>query len=260
MNFSDFLDFLFPNSCLGCGTVLAGGAVACAECAAAVPLHAAFFCAECGAPLRGGALRCSGVPFGAEYGDAIRGDAPFPRREAPACHYAPYVLGAACAYENGFVKGLIHALKFENIRAAADPLADLLARYFESAQTTAEAARDYPQPLVVPVPLHPARERERGFNQAGLIAERFAALLGLPYADNILFKVRRTAAQHELSREARRANLRDCFAAPRDPRAAGRSVILVDDVVTSGATFREAATVLLESGASQVLAIATAKA
>ena len=148
----------------------------------------------------------------------------------------------------------LHAFKFRGKRAVARPLGDLLA----------EAGAGYPGArgagLLVPVPLYPDRERERGFNQAALLAERLGRLWGVAVAANALERTAATPAQTGLSGEERRRNVRGAFAVPRPARVAGRRVLLVDDVLTTGATADACARALRRAGAAEVGVLTVARA
>src|SRR5205823_10665409 len=149
----------------------------------------------------------------------------------------------------GPLERVLHALKFERHDFYDAPLAELMA----------EVLRDRDFDAVVPVPMHPARERRRGYNQAELLARALARRIGIRCDTTLL--VRRGAdrrAQSTLSRAARAANVRGAFAAT--PRAAGRRVLLVDDICTTGETLRACAGALLRSDAARVCAIAVARA
>ena len=113
--------------------------------------------------------------------------------------------------------------------------------------------------LVCPVPLHPRRQRERGFNQSELLARSLAAHFGAELAPHLLARVRDTAPQIDLPRAERQANVRGAFAVPKPEKAAGKSVLVVDDVFTTGATLRECARVLRRAGASRVLIFTLAR-
>lgn len=111
--------------------------------------------------------------------------------------------------------------------------------------------------LIVPVPLHPRRLRERGFNQALLLAQAFT---GLPLARELLVRVRHTPPQTTLKNpKERRENVRGAFAVPRPELVRGKKVLLVDDVFTTGATVRECARTLRRAGAREVLVLTVAR-
>jgi len=114
--------------------------------------------------------------------------------------------------------------------------------------------------LVLAAPLHWRRGRERGFNQAGLLAARAAKVWGLPFAPQALERTKATTPQAGLSRVARLANVRGAFRV-RDRRAVdGRRVVLIDDVMTTGATLDACARALKRAGASTVTAVTLARA
>jgi len=158
----------------------------------------------------------------------------------------------ACAVDHydGHLRDIIHALKYERRRSIAKPLGQLM----RESGTALLSGAD----LVVPVPLHPRRERERGFNQADDLARH----LGLPVAP-LLQRVRFTTSQIELPADARHQNVRDAFALSHGPARAGRHIgaviVLVDDVSTTGATLEACATVLKRGGVKEVRALTAAR-
>jgi ComF family protein len=113
--------------------------------------------------------------------------------------------------------------------------------------------------VVVGVPLHPERERRRGFNQAHLLARALAHGADLPVSKS-LTRTRNTRTQTDLSAGERRLNVRDAFTAGSDSALKGARVLLVDDVITTGATLRECAVTLLSGGAREVRSITVARA
>jgi ComF family protein len=169
-----------------------------------------------------------------------------------ACLAAPPPFGhAVAALDYAFPwDGLIQRFKFGASPELARPLASLLADAVQAARPVAQAAPD----IVVPVPLSAARLAERGYNQAWELARHAAARLKLPARAEALVRVIDTPHQAGLDRRERERNLRNAFAPA--PRAAswlgGRRVALVDDVMTTGATVREAAAALLRGGAAAV--------
>jgi ComF family protein len=165
-------------------------------------------------------------------------------------HRGPLVR-AATAYEPDqriAAAVAVRMLKYDGRRRLARPLARLLHR--RTGPLTAA--------LLVPVPLHPRRLHRRGFNQASLLARHVAHLTGLAHAPTALVRTRETSAQTGLVRVARLANLAGAFSA--SPRlVAGRPIVLVDDVLTTGATLAACARALHAGGAREVSAIVVAR-
>ena len=140
----------------------------------------------------------------------------------------------------------IHAFKFGGRRGLADPLGDLMTELGLSALPGATPD------LLLPVPLHRRRERERGYNQALLLSRRLQRAWGIPVAADVLVRRGTTAPQANLDAPARRRNVGGAFAVPNPEAVFGRHVVLVDDVLTTGATAGECARCLLRAGASTV--------
>jgi ComF family protein len=147
----------------------------------------------------------------------------------------------------------LHAFKFRGRRALAAPLGDLLVEAMGGRLPAGVPA------LLVPVPLHPRRERERGFNQASLLARRVGRAWRVPVRDDVLVRAVATPSQTELDAAARRANVREAFRLRRADLIAGRHVLLVDDILTTGATLSECARCLREGGAATVGALTVAR-
>ena len=173
----------------------------------------------------------------------------------PADIPAPLLQLEWCAPFAGPVRAALHDLKYGGERRLARPLGQAVARRW---RRVGEGAT-----LVVPVPVHAERERRRGYDQAALIAAVAAADLGLPCV-RALERERATIAQFELGREDRAANVAGAFRLRRPgpaagPAIAGHWILLVDDVVTTGATLAACATALEAAGALGVSAIAVAR-
>jgi len=159
------------------------------------------------------------------------------------------------AYEGG-LRGLIHLLKYDHVRPAARLLGRMLAKAVEDLRPDLGDTL----PVVVPVPLHAARLRERGFNQSEEIARAALRLLpGFRMSTRVLVRQRATVSQIGLTRHQRRANLRGAFAVAAPEDIAARDVLLVDDVFTTGTTVSECARVLRRSGASRVFVATVAR-
>ncbi len=173
---------------------------------------------------------------------------------------APYFDGArAFGLHTGPLRDCIIAYKFGGRTSAAPFLAELMAR-----RVTIEASEFWPLPLhradlVAPVPLHPERRRWRGFDQAGLLVNYLAPLIETPQI-NCLQRVRATAPQVKLSPRQRRENLKNAFAVRCPEAVTGKSIIIVDDVLTTGATANDAARALKANGASEVYLLTVSRA
>lgn len=233
------LDLVFPAVCPVCETRadLAAHRPFCGACWTALPLGIGPGCLVCGEPFPGlaGVLPCEAC------------------RRAPP----PYAFArAAGVYEHG-LRAAIHALKYGRRPAVAAPLGRLLADVAPGALPV--ALPDWADG-VVPIPLHPARLAARGFNQAELLAAPCAARWRVPLLARALIRVRATSPQTELDAAARRANVRRAFAVPRPAAVRGRRLLLVDDVLTTGATVGAAAQALLGAGAAEVGVLVLARA
>lgn len=210
------LDFLYPPVCYLCGAV---GEWVCAECVAAWERPGPPACAACGGSLEGGPCRwCAGGP------SPLSG------------------AGFACLFEGG-AREAVHLLKYSAKRRLAPVMAEAMA--FVARTSPALQGVD----ALVPVALHPARQRRRGYNQSEWLARGLADALGVPVAA-WLARARDTRPQVGLSLSERQDNVRGAFEAL--PACAGANVLLVDDVTTTGATARDAARALRAAGARSV--------
>ncbi len=219
------LDLLFPPHCAGCGQ---WGALLCARCEAAIAFISPPVCPLCGRP-EPTASRCF-----------------LCRREPP-----PLAAIRSAALFEGPVRQAIYQLKYRGRRELARPLGMLMAK--------AWPARLFEADCLIPVPLHPERERERGFNQAHLLAEVLSVQVGLPMLPGALRRVRPTRPQVQLEAAARRENVRGAFA-PGDLPLRGRRPVLVDDVCTTTATLGACAEALRRAGVERVWAFTLARA
>jgi len=221
--------WLVPYRCLLCGAPGDGARDLCAGCAADFATDAAR-CARCASPLAQPAPAC---------GACLRSPPPF--------------AAAWVAFRYAHPLDLLEArFKFHADLAAGRVLAERLA---ERALADPPARPD----ALVPVPLHRTRLRSRGYNQALELARPLARALAVPLRDDLLVRVRETAAQSTLDARARRRNLRGAFAAAPERRWPAH-VALFDDVMTTGTTLREASRALLRAGVARVDAWALARA
>lgn len=177
---------------------------------------------------------------------------PLPKGKCRACRQLlPGLQIRAAVWFAGPIMPAIHQLKYNGISAAARPLTGLMV----------EGWRQWAAPVdvVLPVALHPARVHERGYNQATLLARHLSRELSLPMQEDGLARIRHTRPQVGLSGEERRSNVRGAFQA--EPAVvAGKRVMLIDDVCTTGATLGAAAEALFSAGARGVYAYCLARA
>lgn len=230
---------LFPSDCRLCGVPLVkvSRLPVCEECLAAMRPIGGEVCSVCGERLPS-ALAISGEHDAARCGLCRRSEPPFAR----ALAYGSY---------DGGLRELLHLLKYQGVRPAANVLGRMLA------EVIAEMAPAFAGPVVVlPVPLHSRKLRQRGFNQSELVAR---AALKIKGADsqlvldlNVLQRQRETQSQIGLTRHQRRENIRGAFAVAKPARVAGFEILLVDDVFTTGTTVSECARVLRRAGAAKV--------
>lgn len=158
---------------------------------------------------------------------------------------------AAAAYVfEGALREAVHELKYNRVQRMAVPLGDLLATYI----------RAYPLPAdaLIPIPLHPKRLAERGFNQSALMGQRLSHVSGIPLLTTGLVRNRDTAHQVGLDAQARQHNLQGAFVWQHTRKPPAR-IVLLDDVLTTGATMGECAQALRAAGAREVRALALAR-
>ncbi len=227
----DFSRFYNLLPCPKCGGDGGGGNRLCPDCLAELPrIPEGPRCPGCGGELDGVLAQCSACLAESD--------------ERPWS-------GALTLFDyTGAARELVHDFKFHGKPELARPFAALAAEAFRKETFRAE--------LVVPVPLHWTRLWKRSYNQAGLFAERLAAELGIPYC-NALRRKRRTRKQSGLHRELRAKNPRGAFGIRDSGEIAGRSILLVDDVFTTGATLTAAAKTLLDAGSGPVFALTIAR-
>jgi ComF family protein len=167
---------------------------------------------------------------------------------------------AAATIYKGPMQKLIRRLKYDDDRLVVADIGPLLSRAYEMLLTAKpNLIDDKDDILLVPIPLHPSRQRKRGYNQAALIAKEFAKIYDLRVDTGLLKRTRKTRPQYGLGKQDRLRNIQGAFEfGGNDIRR--KKIILVDDVFTSGATLTACASLLTECGAEQVAAMAAARA
>jgi len=165
----------------------------------------------------------------------------------------PFSGARAYGYYSAELRLLVHRFKFSGRRDLVALFSPLMLAAFADWYSRADFD------LVVAVPLHPGRRRERGFNQAALLARTLARDLGLPISETALGRTRSTQAQSGLSDAQRRLNVRGAFAVRNRTAVQEKHLLLVDDVMTTGATVASASRALLEAGALRVSVLTLAR-
>lgn len=215
------VDVVYPKRCAGCDR---RGVWLCPDCDGALPRYSRPWCPHCGVPESYARCACPSLP---EQLAMVRSVGPFA----------------------GWLREAIHRLKYHGEWARADDLGGLLA----------DAIVDLPRcDLVLPVPLHPSRRKLRGFNQSALLAEAIGRSHSLAVG-NVLIRTRRTHAQVDLHAAARATNVAGAFAVAGNVALTGKSVLIVDDVITTGATLAACTDALREAGAETVAAATLAR-
>ncbi|MBN1477278.1 ComF family protein [Candidatus Sumerlaeota bacterium] len=177
-------------------------------------------------------------------------------KKCPGCLPGESHFGAArqAALWQDPIPTMIHRLKYHGVSELAEPLARLMARVL---------VHDFPGrrwDVIVPVPLHRVRRRERGYNQSALIARELGRMLGWSVDERLVLRHRPTLSQTHLSRADRLRNVANAFHCPEPAEVEGRRVLLIDDVHTTGSTLNETARALAEAGAVEIFALAVSRA
>lgn len=222
------LDIFFPPQCAGCKR---SGAILCSSCVKEIRPLPLPLCQKCGSslPSAGECRQCQGHPLG------LSG------------------LRAVSVYQEP-LRSFIHAFKYAGNTRLAEPLGHILAQFYTYYGIQAD--------MIIPVPLHPERQRQRGYNHAFLLGEVCAAQVGVPMYDNVLTRLRATSAQVGLTGKERYQNMAGAFVCTAQfatDALFGRRIVIIDDVYTTGATLQACAGPLFAAGARSVWGLVLAR-
>lgn len=233
--FQAAVSLLYPATCAICREQVRAGQYLCDGCEGKIVRIVRPFCETCSEPFDGSintAFSC-----------------------ANCAHRTIHFKAAVAAYRGrGIVRDVIHEFKYNR----QIHLRHLVARWLRAALDD-ERLRGQQFDVLVPVPLHPARQRERGFNQATLLAELLSAHAAIP-CRSLLKRIRYTTTQTALDRAERMENLHNAFRLRKNTDVRGLRMLLIDDVLTTGSTLSECARVLKRAGAKSVHAATAARA
>ncbi len=220
--FKGFLNFLLPQRCLGCGKQ---NFPLCDECVAAIPLSEV------------------------SKTDQFFGKSEFIDKIIPAS-----------SYKNEIVKKAIWLLKYRGAKILAEPLAGIIFRRIKNEISEIMPAFEQNKALIIPIPLSKKRFRERGYNQAEFLGKFLSDKMSINIKTDILYKTKETKSQVEIKdKEKRLENICGAFEIKNAETIKGKNIILIDDVVTTGATLNEAAFVLKKAGAKKIIGLTVAK-
>lgn len=234
--FHALADIIYPKACLACKKPLKDKAstdnLVCAGCWAKIKKNTPPFCYRCGRHLEKPVRNiCPGC---------TRKQLHFDRAFSP------------CAYE-GIIKELIHAFKYLGKDYLGHTLGGLMVEFI----------KDYNVPvqlldLIIPIPLHEARMREREFNQAQILSSHIAGIFNKKVSSDALKRIRHTKTQTDLENDQRLLNVKGSFVVTKNEEIKNKNILLVDDVLTTGATSSEAASALKNAGANIVFVLTLA--
>lgn len=230
----NIIDTIFPNFCLNCAKE---GLLICPDCFGCIPISEYNFCPFC----------------------------PKPRRVMKpgkcASHQSMKLNGlfTAVPYQDKIVKKMLRYFKYPPyLKGLAQPLAQLIIAHFLLSENKL-IFHSQGQALLLPIPLWPKKEKQRGYNQSLLIAEQLSRAIQIPIFKNNLIKIKNTKPQVGLNREKRKENLWGAFAVRKPADFTGKIIFLIDDVFTTGSTMEECAKVIKQTGAKQVWGVAVAR-
>lgn len=236
---NSILDFVFPAHCLLCNTSLSSergnpqelnpSFLVCQDCWKSLNILPHPFCPSCRAFL----------DLPQSYSGKLR--------RCPKCPESSLVLSRSLGLFDPYYQILIHNFKYKRKITLGRMLGRRLGEILKEDRLLEEI--DY----LISVPLHSSRERERGYNQSKVLAEEISEKISLPLLDKVLLRKKNTRDQTNLSLEQRERNVKDAFTVRNNAVLRGKGVLLVDDVMTTGATLRECSRVLKEAGARTVI-------
>jgi ComF family protein len=215
------LEWVYPSHCLICGRSAPNPTCVCTICLRDLPEFPAPLCPVCGHFL----------PEGEPH-----------RLCEPEIENYPSLIWALGVFDDAY-RPLVHALKYHRQLRLGEHLGRRLGR-----RIARSAKKDWNNRVLLPVPLHPSRERNRGYNQSSWLTRGIAHQTGWTVMEDVLVRTRRTKDQTRLSPEQRQSNLRDAFTVTNPGTLKDRPVMLIDDVLTTGATLRECARILYKAG------------
>lgn len=222
------LQWFYPPHCILCGKIMKTGTkeILCSECKNTLPWKEGAVCQKCGRSVYLNETYCE------------------------RCQKANFVFEKGVAvFSYADVRDAIAHFKFKYWKRDAVPLAKLMGDYLLTYYPELQEQSD----LLIPVPMYEKKQKVRGFNQSELLAKLLAERFGKPYSANNLKRIRHTAPQSLLNAEQRRENIKGAFSLENGEEVEGKTILLIDDIFTTGTTINECSKVLYANGAKRVL-------
>ncbi|HPP65003.1 MAG TPA: ComF family protein [Candidatus Paceibacterota bacterium] len=237
--YKNLLDTLFPWQCLNCHQETKNDWPLCDDCLKQINLNSEFVCPYCFKQITDW------------------------RKLHSFCRKKSYLsaLGAVSSYQNNVLKETIHYFKYQKIINLINPLSCLLKEFLLDSFFFQNLVKDKKEEiLVVPLPLHSKKKKERGFNQSELLALKISQFFNLNYNDKVLIRKINNPPQFSLKEiNLRKENVKNIFEIQNKQLIQNKIVLLVDDVYTTGATLNEAAKTLKQNDAKKVIGVVLAK-
>lgn len=226
-----FLNILFPLVCLSCKNDLQEDEIenrVCNKCLKSIIINSSFCCPRCNARFA---------------------------ENKKTCHLgSKYLLASATSYNDKVIKNIVHFLKYKKWKSLENIIKPIIEKYIESIDYN---FNDF---IVVPIPLHSDRQKERGFNQAEIIGKIISTKLNLALENQIIKRNRYTEPQAKSkTSEERKNNIKNCFSIVNLEKIKNKNIILVDDIHTTGSTINEASETLKCAGVKKIIAFVLAK-
>jgi competence protein ComFC len=228
--FKSVLDMVMPPVCYVCGKSCSAQYGLCDDCLGGISHIVSPYCIKCGVRVRKNEKLCS---------ECLKKDSYISR-------------GWSCCYYKDTIKNCIHLFKYSGYTGLSDIFSAIMNNF---------ASKNISNPIdiIVPVPIHPSKKRERSYNHSEILAKALSKNRSIPVNTNNLIKIKWTRSQSELDKKKREGNIKNTFFVIDKNMFKDKEILLVDDVYTTGSTINECAKTLIESGASKVCSLTLAR-
>lgn len=235
----NMISLVFPPVCLACSKPLDHDCIICHECHEKIKTIRRPHCVQCGYPLYG-------ETAGSVFDSFICGDCKL--------HKKWFDIASAACYYNDQARKLIQKYKFDGLTGISTYLGNLLLQKYLYDERLGR------EDMIIPVPLHKKRYKERGFNQAALLAAHLSRYCGIPVVEDLLLRIKNTEPLYDMTAEQRQKNLRGAFSVRDKSVVQDKTVLVIDDIYTTGSTSYEVSRTLKKAGAGRVHVLTVCRA